>query len=141
MVFSHACIVCIISLFQIQARSESFVISLERDMVTAYLHHLTSRRSFLAVACSSHLSTLLLLIKPKPHCMCLFHALFDNFFTVEECKHAVPFCRPGSNSSGKEGKKVDGILSKFSKLGSVCLIMISNQDSVAMITIRCNSLN
>lgn len=57
----------------------------------------------------------------KPHCMRLFHALFDHFFTVEECQNAVPFGRPGSNPSGKEGKrvldrkKVDGILSKFSQ--------------------------
>ncbi|XP_051965511.1 skin secretory protein xP2-like [Xyrauchen texanus] len=46
----------------------------------------------------------------------LFHALFDHFFTVEECQNAVPFGRPGNNPSGKEGKqvldckKVDGIL-------------------------------
>ncbi|KAK9977227.1 hypothetical protein ABG768_019048 [Culter alburnus] len=52
----------------------------------------------------------------KPNCMRLFHALFDHFFTVEECQNAVPFGRPGNNPSGKEGKqvldrkKVDGIL-------------------------------
>ncbi|KAL7394666.1 hypothetical protein ABVT39_001623 [Epinephelus coioides] len=52
----------------------------------------------------------------KPKCMRLFHALFDHFFTVEECQNAVPFGRPGNNPSGKEGKrvldrkKVDGIL-------------------------------
>ncbi|KAK7880000.1 hypothetical protein WMY93_033331 [Mugilogobius chulae] len=52
----------------------------------------------------------------KPHCMRLFHALFDHFFTVEECQNAVPFGRPGNSSSGKEGKQVldrqevDGIL-------------------------------
>lgn len=57
----------------------------------------------------------------KPHCMRLFHALFDNFFTVEECQNVVPFGRHGNNPSGKEGKrvldrkKVDGILSKFSQ--------------------------
>jgi len=55
----------------------------------------------------------------KPNCMHLFHALFDNFFTVEECQNAVPFGRPGNNPSGKEGKqvldrkKVNGILRKF----------------------------
>lgn len=55
----------------------------------------------------------------KPNCMRLFHALFDHFFTVEECQNAMPFGRPGNNLSGKEGKqvldrkKVDGILSKF----------------------------
>nr|XP_055048777.1 skin secretory protein xP2-like [Misgurnus anguillicaudatus] len=52
----------------------------------------------------------------KPNCMRLFHALFDHFFTVEECQNAVPFGRPGNNPSGKQGKqvldrkKVDGIL-------------------------------
>ncbi len=88
----------------------------------------------------------------KPHCMRLFHALFDHFFTVEECQNAVPFGRPGNHPSGKEGKrvldrkKVDGIMSKFSQnytKGSVCfqvrivgIIIISNQDSVEMITTR-----
>ena len=64
--------------------------------------------------------------------MRLFHALFDHFFTIEECQNAVPFGRHGNNPSGKEGKrvldrkKVDGILSKFfSKSGSV----FSGQDS------------
>lgn len=42
----------------------------------------------------------------KPNCMRLFHALFDNFFTVEECQNAVPFGHPGNNPSGKEGKPV-----------------------------------
>ncbi|KAL0973518.1 hypothetical protein UPYG_G00205160 [Umbra pygmaea] len=48
--------------------------------------------------------------------MRLFHALFDHFFTTEECQNAVTFGRPGNNPSGKGGKqvldrkKVDGIL-------------------------------
>ncbi|MEQ2249474.1 hypothetical protein ILYODFUR_029636 [Ilyodon furcidens] len=33
----------------------------------------------------------------KPHFMRQFHALFDNFFIVEECQNAVPFGRPGNN--------------------------------------------
>lgn len=37
--------------------------------------------------------------------MHLFHALFDHFFS-KECQNAVPFGRPGSNPSGKEGKQV-----------------------------------
>lgn len=63
----------------------------------------------------------------KPNCMRLFHALFDHFFTVEECQNAVPFGRPGNNPSGKEGKqvldrkKVDGILSKFFQNQALCV--------------------
>ncbi|XP_041928093.1 uncharacterized protein LOC121693020 isoform X2 [Alosa sapidissima] len=41
----------------------------------------------------------------KPNSMRLFHALFDHFFTLEECKNAVPFGRPGNNPSGR-GKRV-----------------------------------
>lgn len=66
----------------------------------------------------------------KPNCMRLFHALFDNFFTVEECQNAVPFGHPGNNPSGKEGKqvldckKVDWILSTFFFKDNTCFIHI-----------------
>lgn len=80
LVSSHSCIVCTISPFQIQARSESFRLfatSLERDIVTAHLHHRASRSSFLGASCSSHHSALLPWIMHQNHiaCVCFMHFL------------------------------------------------------------------
>ncbi|KAG5266985.1 hypothetical protein AALO_G00238500 [Alosa alosa] len=60
----------------------------------------------------------------KPNSMRLFHALFDHFFTLEECKNAVPFGRPGNNPSGRgkrvlDRKKVDGILTYVLRCGTL----------------------
>ncbi|XP_041920924.1 uncharacterized protein LOC121684868 [Alosa sapidissima] len=60
----------------------------------------------------------------KPNSMRLFHALFDHFFTLEECKNAVPFGRPGNNPSGRgkrvlDRKKVDRILTYVLRCGTL----------------------
>lgn len=46
----------------------------------------------------------------------LFHLLFDEFFSPEECKNAVAFGKHGKVPEGKtvlEKSKVEGILSEF----------------------------
>ncbi|XP_061882082.1 uncharacterized protein LOC133633545 isoform X2 [Entelurus aequoreus] len=60
----------------------------------------------------------------KPNCMRLFHALFDHFFTVEECQNAVPFGRPGNKPAGTgkrilDRKKVEGILTYVLRCGTL----------------------
>lgn len=51
----------------------------------------------------------------KPNCMRLFHGLFDHFFSVADCRNAVPFGRPGGSQGKKvlDRTKVDAIRSKF----------------------------
>ena len=52
----------------------------------------------------------------RKDCLRLFHLLFDEFFTAEECQNAVAFGRHGKVPEGKavlDKSKVDGILSKY----------------------------
>lgn len=52
----------------------------------------------------------------KKDCLRLFHLLFDQFFTHEECSNSVAFGKHGKVPEGKtilDKSKVNGILSKF----------------------------
>ncbi|KAL7842604.1 hypothetical protein SRHO_G00242930 [Serrasalmus rhombeus] len=52
----------------------------------------------------------------KRDCLRLFHLLFEEFFTPEECINSVPFGKHGKVPEGKKRlnkSKVDGILSKY----------------------------
>ncbi|XP_034718658.1 uncharacterized protein LOC117938246 [Etheostoma cragini] len=52
----------------------------------------------------------------RKDCLRLFHLLFDEFFTVEECQNALAFGKHGKVPEGKavlDKSKVDGILSKY----------------------------
>lgn len=52
----------------------------------------------------------------KKDCLRLFHLLFDDFFTAEECRNAVAFGKHGKVPDGKtilDMFKVNGILSKY----------------------------
>jgi len=52
----------------------------------------------------------------KKDCLRLFHLLFDEFFTAEECKNAVTFGKHGKVPDGKrvlDRFKVNAILSKY----------------------------
>lgn len=52
----------------------------------------------------------------KKDCLRLFHLLFDEFFTAEECQNAVAFGKHGKVPDGKrvlDKFKVSAILSKY----------------------------
>lgn len=52
----------------------------------------------------------------RKDCLRLFHLLFDEFFSVEECSNAVAFGKHGKIPEGKkilDKSKVDGILSEY----------------------------
>lgn len=54
-------------------------------------------------------------VEAKKDCLRLFHLLFDEFFSAEECRNAVAFGKHGKVPLGKtvlDKPKVNGILSK-----------------------------
>ena len=52
----------------------------------------------------------------RKDCLRLFHLLFDEFFSAEECQNAVAFGKHGKVPEGKavlDKARVDGMLSKY----------------------------
>lgn len=87
----------------------------------------------------------------KKDCLRLFHLLFDQFFTPEECSNSVAFGKHGKVPEGKKSldkSKVNRILSKFLNhfikcvnlmFGHViCIMQFESKVSVFPLTSSCN---
>jgi len=71
----------------------------------------------------------------KKDCLRLFHLLFDEFFSSEECQNTVAFGKHGKVPEGKtvlEKSKVNGLLSKYTTHFDRFLLFILSKDTIIL---------